>query len=102
MFLLADEDDLHDVISAVMSFAGRWKDLGIFLGVRAGDLDTILANNPHSCSDRLREVVTLWLTHIHIHTYTYTYTYTYIYTYTYTYTYHLLPKYNSLLFFFLH
>ena len=61
MFLLADEDDLRDVISAVMSIAGRWKDLGISLGVRAGDLDTILSNNPHSCSDRLRDVLTLWL-----------------------------------------
>ena len=61
MFLFTDEDDLRDVISAVMSLAGRWKDLGISLGVRAGDLDIILANNPHSCSDRLREVVALWL-----------------------------------------
>ena len=61
VFLLADEDDLRDMISAVTSLAGRWKDLGISLGVRAGDLDTILANNPHSCSDHLREVLSLWL-----------------------------------------
>ena len=59
--LLADEDDLRDVISAVASLAGRWKDLGISLGMRAGDLDTILSNNPHHSSDRLREVLTLWL-----------------------------------------
>ena len=61
MFLFADEDDLRDVISAVISIAGRWKDLGISLGVRAGDLDTILSNNLNSSSDRLREVLALWL-----------------------------------------
>ena len=61
VFLFADENDLRDMISAVTSLAGRWKDLGISLGVRAGDLDTILSNNPNSSSDRLREVLTLWL-----------------------------------------
>ena len=59
--MFTDEDDLRDVISAVMSLAGRGKDLGISLGLRAGDLDIILSNNPHSCSDRLREVLALWL-----------------------------------------
>ena len=61
VFLLADEDDLRDMISAVTSLAGRWKDLGISLGVRASDLDTILANNPHSSNNCLREVLSLWL-----------------------------------------
>ena len=60
-FLLAGEDDLRDMISAVTSLAGRWKDLGISLGVRAGDLDTVLANNPHSSNNCLREVLSLWL-----------------------------------------
>ena len=61
VFLLADEDDLRDMISAMTSLAGRWKDLGISLGVRAGDVDTILANDPHSSNDCLREVLSLWL-----------------------------------------
>jgi len=61
VFLLADEDDLRDMISAVTSLAGRWKDLGISLGVRASGLDTILANNPHSSNNCLREVLSLWL-----------------------------------------
>ena len=60
-YRFADVDDLRDMISAVTSLAGRWKDLGISLGVRAGDLHTILANNPHSCNDRLREVLSQWL-----------------------------------------
>ena len=61
MLLLAVEDDLRDVRSAVADLAGRWKDLGVSLGVRPSDLDTILSNNPHSSSDCLREMLTLWL-----------------------------------------
>ena len=49
------------MISAVADLAGRLKNLGISLGVRASDLDTILSDNPHSSSDCLREVLTLWL-----------------------------------------
>ena len=41
VFLLADEDDLHDVRSAVVDLAGRWWDLGDSLGIRSGDLDAI-------------------------------------------------------------
>ena len=47
--------------SAVASLAGRWKDLGISLGVRIGDLDGIVSANPHSLSDCLREMLTKWL-----------------------------------------
>ena len=59
--MLAGEDDLQDGISAVTDLTGRWKDLGVSLGVRAGDLDTILSNNPHSSSDCLREMLLQWL-----------------------------------------
>ena len=59
--MLAGEDDLRDVISAVTDLTGRWKDLGVSLGVRAGDLDTILSDNPHSSSDCLREMLLQWL-----------------------------------------
>ena len=61
IFILAGEDDLRDVISAVTDLTGRWKDLGISLGVRPCDLDTILSNNPHSSSDCLREMLLRWL-----------------------------------------
>ena len=61
MLLLADEDDLRDVMSAVTSLAGRWKDLGISLGVCPGDLDSILFANPHSASNCLREMLLQWL-----------------------------------------
>ena len=59
--LLADEDDLHDVISAVADLAGRWQDLGIALRLRQGDLETIQSASAHSPSDCLRKMLTLWL-----------------------------------------
>ena len=55
-FLLLDEDDLRDVKSAVANLAGRWKDLGISLGIRSSKLDTF-----NSASDGLREMLALWL-----------------------------------------
>ena len=61
MHMLAGEDDLRDVISAVTDLTGRWKDLGISLGVRPSDLDTILSNNPHSSSNCLRDMLLQWL-----------------------------------------
>ena len=47
--------------SAVTSLAGRWKDIGISLGVHISDLDGIASANPHSPSDCLREMLTKWL-----------------------------------------
>lgn len=61
MLLLAGEDDLRDVISAVTSLAGRWNNLGTSLGVRPGDLETILSAKPHSPSDCLRDMLLQWL-----------------------------------------
>ena len=56
--LLVDEDDLQDVRLAVADLAGKWKDLGISLGIRSSKLDTI--NSP-SASESLREMLALWL-----------------------------------------
>ena len=61
MFLLADEDDLRDVISAVTNLAGRWQHLGIALRLRSCDLDAILSASAHSPSDCLIKALTLWL-----------------------------------------
>ena len=61
VLLLAGEDDLRDVISAVTNLAGRWKDLGISLGLRPSDLDTILSANPHSPRNCLMEMLLQWL-----------------------------------------
>jgi len=59
--LLAGEDDIYDVISAVIKLAGKWKDLGIALGVHPSDLDAIQSDYPHSSSDCLRETLLKWL-----------------------------------------
>ena len=88
MFLLADEDDFHDVISAVTNLAGRWQHLGSSLRLRPGDLDAILSASAHSPSDSLRKVLTLWLrqnynvciTLIYVPPPTTTYTHTHIHT----------------------
>ena len=61
VFLLADEDDLRDVRSAVADLSGRWQDLSDSLGIRQGDLESVLSDNPHSSSDCLRKVLRLWL-----------------------------------------
>ena len=61
MLLLAGDDDLRDVISAVTDLTGRWKDLGISLGLHPSDLDTILSNNPDSSSKCLMEMLLQWL-----------------------------------------
>ena len=61
VLLLAGED-LRDVRSAVADLAANWKDLGISLGLRPCDLETILKTNSHSLSDCLREMLFQWLT----------------------------------------
>ena len=61
VLLLADEDDLRDVRSAVVDLSGRWRDLGISLGIHLGDLEAILSDNPHSSSDCLLKMLSLWL-----------------------------------------
>jgi len=58
LLLLAGEDDLRDVRSAVADLAGMWKDLGISLGIRLSALDNIHFLSSSEC---LREVVALWL-----------------------------------------
>ena len=59
--LLAGEDDLHDVRSAVADLSGRWQDLGVSLGIRQSDLEAILSDNPRSSSDCLRKMLSQWL-----------------------------------------
>jgi len=61
MVLLADEDDLKDVRSAVVDLVGRWQDLGVSLGIRQSNLDAILSDNRYFSSDCLRKMLSLWL-----------------------------------------
>ena len=58
----ADEDqDFTDVLKAVIEVAGRWKDLGITLGLHIGHLDCIQFNNPHSARNCLCKMLLEWL-----------------------------------------
>ena len=59
--ILADEDDLRDVMSAVADLAGRWQNLSVSLGIHLGDLEAIISVSADSPSDRLRKVLSLWL-----------------------------------------
>ena len=56
--LLIGEDDLRDVKSALADLTGRWKDLGISLGIHLSKLNTI---DLPTASDCLREMLSLWL-----------------------------------------
>ena len=59
--LLAVEDDLRAVRTAVGDLAAKWKDLGLSLGIRKCDLDAILSPSNPTPSDCLREMLALWL-----------------------------------------
>ena len=61
VLLLSDEDNLQDVRSAVADLAGTWQDLSVSLGICQGDLEAVLSDNPHSSSDCLRKILSLWL-----------------------------------------
>ena len=61
MLLPTGEDDLQYVRSAVADLVGKWKDIGICLGIRLSDLNAIFSANPQSPSDCLREMLALWL-----------------------------------------
>ena len=58
MLQFTGEDDLWEVRSAVADLAGRWKDLGISLGIHFSDLDAIRSSSPSEC---LREMLAIWL-----------------------------------------
>jgi len=59
ILLLADEEDIREVSSAVATLVVRWKDLGISLGLRLSALD-VISTFSHT-SGCLREMLVLWL-----------------------------------------
>ena len=58
VLLPTGEVDLRDVRSAVADLAGKWKPLGICLGIRLNDLDNIRFTLPSEC---LTEMLAIWL-----------------------------------------
>ena len=61
VLLLAGEEDLLDVRTAVEKLAAKWMDLGITLGILKCDLDAIPSPCIISPGDCLREMLALWL-----------------------------------------
>ena len=57
----ADEDDLSEVMSALLPIASRWKEVGIELKLKLADLDTIEAAHRNSPEDCLTNAVSWWL-----------------------------------------
>ena len=57
----ADEDDLTDVMLAVVELTARWRDLGISLGIRPSVLDTVLSTFPRNPRWCLAEMLKEWL-----------------------------------------
>ena len=55
------EDDLADVLEAVLDVAERWKLLGAALRIRLTELDRISATHPNGPTECLRDVLNAWL-----------------------------------------
>ena len=55
------EDDLLDVMEAVLDMAANWKSLGAALGIRSAEMDTISATYPNDPTECLRGVLKAWL-----------------------------------------
>ena len=61
VFFSTGEQDLHDVLSAAIEVAARWKYIGDMFQLSPGSLDTIEKANFHQPDDCLREVILRWL-----------------------------------------
>ena len=55
------EDDLPDVLEAVLDIAARWKSLGTALRIRPAEMDTISAIHHNDPTECLRDVLFGWL-----------------------------------------
>ena len=57
---LTDIDNLFDVKAKLIPVAGKWKDIGLALGLKYHKMDTI-EKNKCDIIDRLTDMLTLWL-----------------------------------------
>lgn len=60
-FVVAGEQDLHAILSAVQEVAARWKYIGDMFKLPPGTLDTIGAENHYRPNECLRVVILKWL-----------------------------------------
>ena len=61
IFFSTGEQDLHDVLSAAIEVAARWKYIGDMFQLSPGTLDAIEIANHYQPNDCLREVILRWL-----------------------------------------
>ena len=59
--IIAEIDDLKDVLEAVNDVASNWDNLGMVLKIKDSELGIIKADHKDSVRDCLKEVVSLWL-----------------------------------------
>ena len=62
------EDDLADVMEAVVDIAAKWKSLGLALGIRPADLGAISSKHPNDPNECLTDVLHAWLQQQHCDT----------------------------------
>ena len=55
------EDDLVDILLAVVDIAARWMSLGLALRIKKAELDTISSKNHTDPSGCLSDVILAWL-----------------------------------------
>ena len=56
-----DEEDLFDILEALISAVTKWKSIGTGLGIKRGMLDEIEAAHSGDPSECLAEMLTTWL-----------------------------------------
>ena len=59
--LIVGEDDLKDVIQAIVSLKSKYYPLGVMLGLRSGDLQAIQQEHSQNSQQALNDVVQKWL-----------------------------------------
>ena len=59
--MFAGEDDLRQVYNEVSSLKAKYYELGIALGLPAGELDAVKSANHHNIDHALTQVLLLWL-----------------------------------------
>ena len=60
-FSPSEEDDHYDIIKELTSLAARWKDIGIALRLKNGQLNEIESKNPGKPQRCLSDVIENWL-----------------------------------------
>ena len=58
MSIVTDEDDLPDTIRELTEVAAKWRNIGVLLGIRDSQLETIQGDSPPDC---LRQMLATWL-----------------------------------------